>query len=338
MLWGVRLAIGLGILFLLVRRTDPGAVVAAMRLLGPADIVKAVLMFAAASLMLGGALLVMLLVPMTRRRVGRVLQAHLAGVLLSDLTPARAGYFLTPLLLDRLAGVPEESGFAALVGVQAVSFITKACLAAAAIIFLGQRVGGSLHDFDTTRYMLTGSVIVAGIGIVFAVLVWSPAMERALRLLRGLTTRSDVGRVLDVAARFAERFRACGRIGPTRVGLTSLLSGASTLVAGLALYVVARPAGLGTLGPLDIAMVSVAVGPIVYVPVTPAGLGVVEAAYVFVLSAMGQSPSSALTFALAGRVLFTGTDIIGLPWLLKAMLRQGDGWSDEGDTTQTPER
>ncbi len=82
-------------------------------------------------------------------------------------------------------------------------------------------------------------------------------------------------------------------------------------------------------------MVSVAVGPIVYVPVTPVGLGVVETAYVFVLSAVGQSPSSALTFALAGRVLFTGTDIIGLPWLLKAMLQHGYWCPDDGRTTHT---
>jgi glycosyltransferase 2 family protein len=320
-LWSVRLAIGLGILVLLMRRTDPGLVLAAMRAVSPVDIAKAVVLFAGASLLLGGALLIMLSVRMNRQRVGRVFQAHLAGVLLSDLTPARAGYFFTPLLMERLAGVPKESGFAALVGVQAVSFMTKACLATAAIVFLGHRIGGSLHQVDSVRYIMAGSIIVAGIGIAFAVLVWTPAMEGVVRLLRGRTTRTDARRLLDAAAQSVERFRACGRIGPARVGLTSLLSAASTLMAGLALYVVARPAGLGAVSPLDIVMVSVAVGPIVYVPATPAGLGVVEAAYVLVLSAIGQSPSSALTFALAGRVLFTGTDIIGLPWLLRGILQ-----------------
>jgi hypothetical protein len=45
----------------------------------------------------------------------------------------------------------------------------------------------------------------------------------------------------------------------------------------------------------------------------------VEAAYVLVLTALGQSQSLALTFALAGRLLFNGTDIIGLPWLIEAL-------------------
>jgi hypothetical protein len=41
---------------------------------------------------------------------GKVVLASFGGQLLSDVTPARSGYFLTPLLVNRLANVPIEKG------------------------------------------------------------------------------------------------------------------------------------------------------------------------------------------------------------------------------------
>ncbi len=46
-----------------------------------------------------------------------------------------------------------------------------------------------------------------------------------------------------------------------------------------------------------------------------------EAGYILVLTALGQDRTLVTAFALASRVLFTGTDIIGLPWLLMGMTK-----------------
>jgi uncharacterized membrane protein YbhN (UPF0104 family) len=54
-----------------------------------------------------------------------------------------------------------------------------------------------------------------------------------------------------------------------------------------------------------------------YIPVTIAGLGVQETGYVLLLTSLGMPFDTAVAFALLARVLFTGTDIIGLPALMK---------------------
>ena len=60
---------------------------------------------------------------------------------------------------------------------------------------------------------------------------------------------------------------------------------------------------------------------LMYVPVTFAGLGIQETVYVFILTNLNAPFENALSFALLVRILFTGTDIIGLPSLAKTGTR-----------------
>ncbi len=322
LLRALQVAIGIGILALLVRSVGTKAVLTALSSVGPGDMLKTVLVFLVASLLLGGCLLVMFQIPTNRALAQRILQAHLAGVLLSDMTPARAGYFFTPILIERLAGIPKESGFAALAGMQAISLVTKAGLAMAAVLLLGSRIQNQLRAIEITRYVLAGSALLSGIAVIFAIIAWTPALEHVFRGIGRRTPSLSRVRLLQLCAGFIEKFSAGVRVGYVRAALASILSAASTIAAGLALYVVAQAVGLRELSMLDVVVVSTVVGPIMYLPVAPAGLGIIEAAYVLVLTAMGQPQSSALTFALVGRVLFTGTDIVGLPWLLMGVGRQ----------------
>jgi uncharacterized membrane protein YbhN (UPF0104 family) len=319
LLKGLRLVGGIVVLFLLVRGTDRGIAFGVLSSLSPTEILKTVGLFLVASLLLGSCLLLMITLPMSYSVAKRVLQAHLAGTLLSNVTPARSGYFATPLLIERLAGVPKETGFAALAGMQAVSLITKASLAALGVLVLGYRAQDHLRTLEVTRYALAGSTLLVGVGIVFAIATWTPLADLTIHGLRRRRRRPGIESLLRLGDSWLEKFRAGGRVGYLRISFAVALSAASTIVAGLAFSLIAHSVGLRGLTPFDIVMASVVVGPMVYLPIAPAGLGVVEAAYVLVLTALGQSQSLALTFALAGRLLFNGTDIIGLPWLIEAL-------------------
>src|SRR3972149_1337231 len=177
----IQLAAGVGILFLLARQANPKAVMGALARLSVADTLVPMAGFLLASLCIGASLLVLLPPSKTPGGTKRLFQAHLAGVLLSDITPARSGYFLTPLLLERLASVPQEAGFAALTGMQAASLVSKSALAALGMVFVGRTIEGSLMAAEITRYALPGSVLLATAGPGFAILGWTPVLEGGVR-------------------------------------------------------------------------------------------------------------------------------------------------------------
>lgn len=306
---------------LLVRQAEPSAVLAVLGQLSVSDMLVTMAGFFLASLFIGASLLVLLPPSKHPGVTKRLFQAHLAGVLFSDITPARSGYLLTPLLLERLAGIPKEAGFAALTGMQAVSLAAKSALAALGMVFLGYKIQGSLMAGAITRYVLTGSVLLAAAAIGFAILVWTPAVERGLRQLQRFAPGVGRHRVTLRTAEGIARFRAVGQLGLRRAPLAGGFAAASTVAAGFALYAMAQAVGLGNLSALDVVMVSFVVSPLIYLPVTPGGLGVIEAGYILVLTALGQDRTSVTAFALASRALFTGTDIIGLPWLLMGMTK-----------------
>ncbi|MDL5503085.1 MAG: flippase-like domain-containing protein, partial [Candidatus Methanoperedens sp.] len=62
--------------------------------------------------------------------------SHMGGMIIGDITPGRSGYFLTPLILRKKAGVPITGGMACIFAPQGIEFILKVAGAIAAIIYL----------------------------------------------------------------------------------------------------------------------------------------------------------------------------------------------------------
>jgi uncharacterized membrane protein YbhN (UPF0104 family) len=58
-----------------------------------------------------------------------------------------------------------------------------------------------------------------------------------------------------------------------------------------------------------------------YIPFTIAGLGIQEAEYVLLLTLLGTPSETAVVFALLTRALFTGTDVCGLPAIIKVSFK-----------------
>jgi uncharacterized protein (TIRG00374 family) len=55
----------------------------------------------------------------------QVFLSHLGGMLYSDVTPGRVGYFTVPYFLKRRADVPYSSSLSAIVGCQSLEFFIK---------------------------------------------------------------------------------------------------------------------------------------------------------------------------------------------------------------------
>lgn len=76
----------------------------------PLNLVAAVCLFLTASTFVALALYAPLRCSNLKLSLRKVTMASFAGQLLSDITPVRSGYFLTPLFLNNLADVPVEQG------------------------------------------------------------------------------------------------------------------------------------------------------------------------------------------------------------------------------------
>jgi len=123
--FGIQVLVGALMLALLLYFADLASV---MGLIFRADlgyVLMAALTFIIASVFVGYSLFILL------ERMGysppafKTVMVSIAGQLISDLTPARTGYFVTPVLLGGELGVNFEDGMAAIVFTGAVqSFVT----------------------------------------------------------------------------------------------------------------------------------------------------------------------------------------------------------------------
>lgn len=63
-------------------------------------------------------------------------KSNIGGLIASDFSPGRAGYFVTPVILSRIAGTPLDKGVVTIVAPQMVEFFIKAAGATAAIFLV----------------------------------------------------------------------------------------------------------------------------------------------------------------------------------------------------------
>jgi uncharacterized membrane protein YbhN (UPF0104 family) len=111
---------------------------------------------------------------------GKTLLAQYAGMLTSDVTPARSGYILTPVYL-RDQGVPAPVSLSAILGIQSVEFLIKVLGGVLALFFL-------VEVTTLTQELLVLAIIGVGLmavgGILLAAMSWS---QRVIDIVRRIT-------------------------------------------------------------------------------------------------------------------------------------------------------
>jgi uncharacterized membrane protein YbhN (UPF0104 family) len=237
--------------------------------------------------------------------------ANFGGQLLSDVTPAKSGYFATPVLLNQLRAVPLEKGMISVMSVGAFNFFIKAAFSTIALIYFLTRIN---IDPTMVQAMLLGITLLLVGGIGLTVLVWTNCFSGLLQRLSKLPIIGILIRKLEsLRATFSKDKVAIRKSAKTII--ISIL--ASVLFSGISLYVLAQALSLAQPTFLDMLFMGPLTAVFMYVPITFAGLGLQEAAYVFLLTNIGAPLEIALPFALLVRLLAVSTDLIGLPSLTK---------------------
>jgi len=130
-----RIGLGVAILIWLIQLADVSKILRVILSLNTLYIALACGSFIIASVMVALALYVALKGSGLSPSLRKVIMASFGGQLLSDVTPARSGYFLTPFILNKMDNTPIESSMAGVVATGAINFFVKAALSLLALAY-----------------------------------------------------------------------------------------------------------------------------------------------------------------------------------------------------------
>lgn len=312
----IQLIIGIAILLWLLQLANIGDTFNAIFQANVLNIIGAAACFILSSTLVAIALYVPLRKTNPTASIRHILLASFGGQLLSDVTPARSGYFFTPIFINRLAGIPIEQGMTGVLATGAVNAFLKAVICA---IGLGYFISFLPLPGTVVNSLIVGIGVLLIGGTILLLLMWWKRMSKLVvkfeKLpLIGAKLHSFTGLFVNVQNE-GQKLRRSLLV----VALFILLS---LVVNAFALFTIFRGLGFTSLGLLDFFLMASFASALTYVPITIAGLGVQETGYVLLLSILLGLPLTAidpklLAFALITRALFTGTDIIGVSPLLK---------------------
>ena len=253
---------------------------------------------------------------------GKTLLAQYAGMLTSDVTPGRSGYFLTPVYL-RDQNVPTSKSLSGILGIQTIEFLAKVAGGVGAVFFLVENVPSkSWEQFGSFAGINLG-LLIAGLGIalmmagalVLGAFTWSRrAMSFFDRVANSRFLKRFAGGLMGKLEEYKDGAQRTRRAIPEIILITMgcwILKGFEWYFLGLALGITQIPwLGFFLIHPLVTALA--------FVPLTPAGVGVQEFGIVGIFSLLGVTSGPAGVFALLSRGLLVIEDLIGVPQIAKS--------------------
>lgn len=222
--------------------------------------------------------------------------ANAGGLLASDFTPARTGYFITPFLLSKNFGVPLEKGMVTIVSPQIAEFFLKALGAAGAIFVIASAVP-QLSQNSIFMWLGVGMMLTFSSAMYLA--LFTP---RFLELAQNFSflpfAREGIGFITSLQAH-REKVKA---LFPQ----IFLISAITFLCKGTEWFLFAQAIGLKFAVDTPAIVIFMVLQPLItvfqFVPFpTVAGLGISEGSAVASMSLLGVSPELAVAHVLLVR-------------------------------------
>jgi SAM-dependent methyltransferase/uncharacterized membrane protein YbhN (UPF0104 family) len=229
----------------------------------------------------------------------------MAGMLLSDFTPARSGYLYAALSLNK-RDVPLDKGIASLTSTYLYDLTFKVIVAILGAYFLYSFVFADQLGYAIIITLLLIAAVIAGYFIV---------MHPGNRVRRFFDSRALLRKILV----FGEQSRSIQKYAPFILSITV----AGWSLRGLQWYLITLSMRQLFLTPLDTLLLNPLLTLLSLVPLTPAGWGIQEAGIVAVFAAMGISAAVAASFALITRLVEVAVDLLGMKELFTKPLKNG---------------
>ena len=231
-----------------------------------------------------------------------IFKANLGGMLLGDVTPGRAGYFATPLIVNKnCPDLRKGRVLNVLFFGQIFDFLLRAILLATAIltIFYALNVSQDLYLYGLISLALV-MVLTAG----FAMLAFGKVPRFAVSIIDRVPL---VSRLYHQYTTYIES----ATYSPKKAGGAFLITIAGWLLTALRWITVGYALGLEV--PLVwYLFLFPALTAVSFIPVSLAGLGMVEGGFALVFLVLGQAAGSGIAFALVDRFVALMGDLPGL--------------------------
>jgi len=316
----IQLIVGVAILLWLLQLANSSEVFASILQFTPINLIGAVAFFIVASTFVGLALCTTLRRSNPTAPLRNMLMASFAGQLLSDVTPVRSGYFLTPVFLNQLASIPVEQG---MTGVLATGGINSFVKVAICLVGLGYFASHLPLPAEIINALVVGVVVLLIAGTLLLLLMWEKRFSKLITKFERIPLIGE--RLSKITEIFGNVQKEGRKIRYSLIFVAALIL-LSILANATALYFIFSGIWYPSLHLIDFFFIAAFASVLTYIPITIAGLGVQEAGYVLLLHVLLGLPLSTINprlvaFALITRALFTGTDMIGISPLLKAGLK-----------------
>lgn len=239
-----------------------------------------------------------------------IFPSNLAGMLASDFTPARAGYFFTAFSLSSRFKISLEKTVLSIFGPQLFDFLIKATSAGLVMFLLLSKAGvENLWLNLLFLVMILGSIVAA------ALLVFYPPLLAALVFLEKLPLVPKIFNFLRTMHQHSDSVLA---VKWKIIGITLL----SWAVKGLEWLLLAHAIGIRLSDDLALEFIFMmvfqgAVTILQFLPLpTIAGAGASEAGFAAILLPFGIPLESSVTFGFLTRLLMISVDAFSLPVIL----------------------
>ncbi len=310
-----QLALGLLILIILLQQANIEETFKALLYADAKYVLAGSLLILAASTMIALSFYFILSSLKYKAGLSSCIQANFAGQLASDLTPGRAGYFITPFVMEALSETPFEACLVATVLSGMVDFIIRAFLTVISVVYLI----GPVESISGVQWIVVlSALILAASALGFAVLLWS---DKPRKLILRLSSFRTIGRFLNPYLKMVENLQKEGVKAKRALGpvVPAMLS--TSILDSMALYFFSLSVGV-ELNPALFIFIYSLVSSFTYLPLTLAGIGVQEGVLAALLHLFGVPLSHGVSVSLLFRFIYTVTDFIGLPALLKTGLEK----------------
>ena len=245
---------------------------------------------------------------------GKTLLAQYAGMLTSDVTPGRSGYFLVPVYL-RDQDVPASVSLSGILGIQTVEFLFKVFGGVLALIFLVETV--NLLAINQTLFILSalGVALMLVGAVLLAALSWS---QRVIKLFNRIASSRFLSRFTGGLIGRIEEYKESAHRTRKAIPEIAALTLMCWVLKGFEWYFLGLALGITQIGWLGFFLLHPLVTALGFVPLTPSGIGFQEGAIVAVFTILGMSLPQAVAFALLSRVLLIVEDLVGVPQIARS--------------------
>lgn len=302
----LQIIIGIAIITFILRKLDLNEVLSVIGRTDTLFFILACLSYLCLNLVLASRLSYLLTRIGYRIKYLPVFLSHMGGMLVGDITPGRSGYFLTPPILKKIAGVRITDGMACIFAPQGIEFILKVGGAVAAILYISA-IPGISKDVLTSAWL--GAIFLLIVGIIMLIISWKD---------EGLSVKFI--RKLPFLNKFTENisfFKERSIQVKDNVNAILIMTLIGWVFAALQWFYLGKALGI-ELPYYVFFLLHPLLTILMFVPVSPAGLGLMEGGAIVVFSLFGIPAAEGLAFSVLVRVSILLVDLIGLKSVIAA--------------------